>query len=83
MVSVRVFRRAIFGGALKFVFGAAFLSFSPISALADCSPDMVARACYSVESHKSDDSRGGVSAAEFCAASAVLECNSPPADDQK
>ena len=51
---------------------------------ADCSKgeEEAARSCYEIESQKSDDSRGGVSASEFCAAAAAVDCSSSDMNDK-
>ena len=53
----------------------ALLIAMPLSAVAQVPPDMkqIMAACMAVEAKKPDSTRQGVSAAEFCAAVAVIE----------
>lgn len=54
---------------------AALLSFAVAPALADAMSDM--HACMAIEQDRSDASRSGVSAREFCAAQAAIENDRP------
>ncbi|ACK84146.1 hypothetical protein [Methylorubrum extorquens] len=55
------------------VFAVLAAALSPCPVQADCLRDR-GLACYATEQKKPDTTRGGISASEFCAASAVIEC---------